>query len=255
VTSVLVTGASHGGIGGAICKRLVASARQRGDRPRITITATGDNPDLALLGAVLEDAGAHVWTVRGDLTNPEFPGELVEAAAGHGDGLDVVVSNAGKSQHGPLAGLGLLNWNHTFALHTRAAWLLAQAAYPFLAVSKGSFIATGSVSGTVPHAGREAYPAAKAALIMLCQCLAQEWAPDGIRVNVVSPGLVSTAAAPKPDAGSVVPLGRPGDPEDVAAAVAFLTSPEAGFITGQNIVTDGGLLGAGLGLAGRYRHG
>jgi NAD(P)-dependent dehydrogenase (short-subunit alcohol dehydrogenase family) len=66
---------------------------------------------------------------------------------------------------------------------------------------------------------------------------------------------VSTQVAPKPDAGKVVPLRRPGTPEDVAGVVAFLASPAAGFITGQNIVTDGGLIGAGLDLAGKYRDG
>jgi 3-oxoacyl-[acyl-carrier protein] reductase len=73
-------------------------------------------------------------------------------------------------------------------------------------------------------------------------------------VNVVSPGLVSTQAAPKPDAGKVTPLRRSGTPEDIAEVVAFLASPGAGFITGQNIVADGGLTGAGLGrMAERYR--
>jgi 3-oxoacyl-[acyl-carrier protein] reductase len=76
-----------------------------------------------------------------------------------------------------------------------------------------------------------------------------------VRVNVVSPGLISTASAPKPGAGRVAPLRRAGEPWDIAAVVAFLASRDAGFITGQNIVADGGLIGAGLDLAGKYRDG
>jgi NAD(P)-dependent dehydrogenase (short-subunit alcohol dehydrogenase family) len=237
VTSVLVTGASPGGIGGAIARRLVVPGRTW-----ITISATGDSPEQKQLAAELEDAGASVLTVNGDLTDFAFPGYLVAAAAEFGSGLDVVVSNAGRSHRRPLAGLTLPEWDYAFNVHARAAWLLAVAARPHLARSRGSFIATGSILGTLACAGRGAYPAAKAALIMMCQCLAQEWAADGIRVNVVSPGLVSTEAAPKPDAGDVVPLGRPGVPEDVADVVAFLAAAE--YVTGQNIVADGGLTGA-----------
>jgi glucose 1-dehydrogenase len=254
VIRVLVTGASHGGIGGAIAWRLAADARERGEEARVTISATGDSLGQKRLIGELEDF-AEVLAFNGDLTDSAFPADLVEAAAEHGGGLDVVVSNAGRTQREPLTTLSLDGWFHAFSLHATAAFLLARAAYPHLAASRGSFIAIGSVSGTVPNTGRGAYPPAKAALIALCKCLAVEWGPSGVRVNVVSPGLISTASAPKPDAGKVAPLRRAGTPEDIAAVVAFLASPDAGFITGQNIIADGGLIGAGLDLAGKYRDG
>lgn len=212
----------------------------------MVLSATGRNPDLKLLAEDVAATGAAVCTVAGDLTDPDFPECLVSAAAEFCGGLDVVVSNAGRTDHGPLTETPLVEWEWSLALHARAAWLLAKAAYPHLAASQGSFIATGSVTGTLPHAGRGAYPVAKAALIMACQTLALEWAPAGVRVNVVSPGLISTERGPKPDAARVVPLGRVGVPEDVAGVVSFLASADAGFITGQSIVADGGLLAAGL---------
>lgn len=237
----LITGASRDGIGGAIALRLA-----QGGQDAIVLSATGTRRTFRLLAGDIAATGAAVLTVPGDLTDPEFPAKLVDAAAGFCGGLDVVVSNAGGTGHGPLTEASLADWERSLSLHTQAAWLLAKAAYPFLAASQGSFIATGSVTGTLPHPGRGAYPVAKAALIMLCQTLAVEWAAAGVRVNVISPGLISTGGNPKPHAGNVVPLGRCGLPGDVAGVAAFLAGPDASFITGQNIVVDGGLLAAGL---------
>ena len=251
---LLVTGASPGGIGGAICRRLVTDAVASGQRPRIVISCLGGDSS-AVLGGELDRLGASVMGLPGDLADPAFPEKLAKTAAGYCGGLDLVVSNAGRSQSGPLAALDPAGWDAAMDLHAKAAWLLAKAAFPHLEASRGSFVATGSITGTMPNAGRGAYPVAKAALIMLCKVLAAEWAPAGVRVNAVSPGLVGTQARPKPHAGEVVPLGRAGTPEDVAGMVAFLASADAGFITGQNIVIDGGLTGAGLDLIGRWPHG
>ena len=245
-----MTGASHGGIGGAICRRLAANAARYGEGCYVTISATGDSPGFEMLIDDLEELGADVLALPGDLSDPEFPAILVEQAAHYGGGLDLVVSNAGRTAHGQLADTSLEAWDTSFALHVRAAWLLAKAAFPYLKESRGSFIATGSVSGTLPHADHEAYPVAKAALIMLCRTLALEWAPSGIRVNVVSPGAVSTQASDKSRIAGLIPLGRAGLPEDIAAAVAFLAGPDAAYITGQNLLVDGGLAQAGLGVLG-----
>ncbi len=246
---ILVTGASPGGIGGAICRRLVTDAMTTATvPPRIVISSAGED-STAILGGELDRFGASVLTVTGDLADPEFPAILAGKAAGFCGGLDLVVSCAGRSQRGTLTSLSTGDWGAAFAVHARAPWLLARAAYPWLGESRGSFIAVGSVSGTIPHAGAGAYPAAKAALIMACRTLALEWAADGIRVNAVSPGLISTGRKPKPWAAGCVPLGRPGTPEDVAGAVAFLAG--APYVTGENIIIDGGLTQAGLELIRR----
>src|SRR5690606_575032 len=124
-------------------------------------------------------------------------------------------------------------------VNLRAVWLLAKAAHPELARSRGAFIATGSVSGTAPQPGNGAYSISKAALVMLCQQLAVEWGADGIRVNVVAPGPLRTpfteAAYRRPgfaeQRASTIPMGRIGTPDDVAAVVTFLAGPGGAYVT------------------------
>ncbi len=254
----LVTGASYGGIGGAICHRLAGDAAQRGERLSIAISATGRQPGFANLAGELETLGVAVLAVHGDLADPDFPGRLVRQAVDVYGGLDLVVSNAGMSRPEPLAEVDVADWSAMLDVHARAPWLLAKAAFPALRDSKGCFIATGSISGTAPHVGLGAYPVAKAALIMMCQTLAVEWGPSGVRVNVVSPGPIRTPISGKaysdPDAirgdaaarAAVIPVGRVGTPDDVAGVVSFLAGPDAAFVTGENILVDGGLTRSGL---------
>ncbi len=254
----LVTGTSHGGIGGAICDRLARDAVQRGEQLSIAISATGHRPGLDQLAVELKALDAAVISVTGDLADPAFPADLVRQAVEFCDGLDVVVSNAGMSRPEPLTEVDVEHWDRMLNVHTRAPWLLAKAAFPALCASRGSFIATGSISGTSPHIGLGAYPVAKAGLIMLCQTLAMEWGEAGVRVNVISPGPISTPISAKAYAdpetvrkntetrAAAVPLRRVGTPEDLAGLVAFLAGPDASWITGENILVDGGLTRSGL---------
>ena len=111
------------------------------------------------------------------------------------------------------------------------------------------------MSGLRPHKGLGAYSAAKAALVMLARVLAQEWAAEGIRVNAVAPGMIRTPLTEriyqhdevKARREALVPLGRIGAPEDIAAIVAFLAGPGAGYVTGQVILADGGIADSALG--------
>jgi NAD(P)-dependent dehydrogenase (short-subunit alcohol dehydrogenase family) len=124
-----------------------------------------------------------------------------------------------------------------------------------LKAAGGSIVATGSMSGSNPHANLGAYGPSKAAVIMLVQVLAQEFGRDGIRVNAVSPGLVRTGmtAAVYADQGvaaerdALVPLGRVATPEDMADVIAFLLGPDARYVNGHDLVADGGVSGNFLG--------
>lgn len=240
----LVTGASRG-IGRAICRRLAASGA--------TITACGSSHPEELVGLVeeLRGLGGKAYSLRGDLSDPAVPARLVSDAAAAMGGIDAVVSNAGMTRPAPLVDLAVADWDLIYAVNVRAPWLLAAAAYPWLKRERGSFVSVASMSGLQPYQGMGAYSPSKAALIMLVRQLAQEWAEDGIRVNCVSPGLVRTpltqSVYDQPEAKlareALIPLHRVAEADaDMAGIIAFLLSSDAGFMTGQNILADGGLL-------------
>jgi len=244
----LVTGAA-GGIGRGICFALIDQAQREGHRLHITAAASAPGDKLDRLVADLRASGITAHGVAGDITRPGDCTRIVQEAQTQGGDLTALVSNAGKSGPGKLADLPLAEWDLTFNLNTRSAFLLAQAAYPQLRRTRGSVTAVASMSGLSPHPGYGAYSAAKAALIMLCRQLAQEWAIDGIRVNAVCPGMIRTPltepvyqdAETLARREALVPLGRIGTAADVGRAVAWLGSPSASYVTGQSLVVDGGV--------------
>lgn len=246
---VLITGASQG-IGAAICRRLAADAGRSGDGLRLAICGARHAEALSALAAELSAAGVEATVVRGDLADPETPARLVASAVDAFGGLDAVVSNAGIAEPGALLDVGVDDWNRLFDINTRATWLLAKAAHPWLRQAGGRLVTVASMSGVDPQPGMGAYSVSKAALIMLTRLIAQEWADDGIRANCVSPGMVLTPMTEKAYADAdfkrrredVVPLRRIADPlADIAGVVAFLLGPDAAYCSGQNIVVDGGM--------------
>lgn len=255
---VLVTGSARG-IGRAISLRLAKPGM------RLGLCASADSPELASLKTEAEGLGARIVTLAGNLADPAVPASLVAQAVEAFGGLDALVSNAGIVVPGLLNTLSLDDWDRTLAVNLRGPWLLAQAAHPHLAKTKGAMVAVASMSGVEPYPGTGNYSPGKAGLIMLVRQLAQEWAQDGIRVNAVSPGLFRSAMtapiyadAEKTQAReALVPMHRIGDPDqDLAGLVNFLISPDATYLTGQNIVVDGGLLGSiQTHLAGRPKSG
>ena len=247
-TRVVVTGAT-GGIGRAICFTLLDHAKAAGVTLNIAAVSSRPGPALDALTAELNAAGARAIGLHADLSIPASCEQLIADAREFCGGLDGVVSNAGMTRPAPLSEQTIEDWDRVFAVNTRATWLLARAARQQLAESRGAIVAVASMSGMYPHPGYGAYSASKAALLMLCRQLAQEWAADGIRVNTVSPGMIRTPltervyqnaeVAAKREA--MVPLQRIGAPDDIAQAVAHLLSPRSSYMTGENLRVDGGL--------------
>lgn len=246
----LVTGAA-GGIGRGICFALIEQARKDGATIHIAAAASQPGEKLDRLLEELRAAGATATGITGDITDPAQCVSLVAQAHAGGGDLTALICNAGASGPGRLVDLPVAQWDHTFNLNTRSVFVMAQAAYPQLQRTRGSITAVASMSGLTPHPGYGGYSAAKAALIMLCRQMAQEWGADGIRVNAVCPGMTHTPLtdpvyhdpAVKAQRESLVPLGRIGQPDDIGQAVAFLAGPGAAYITGQSLVVDGGISG------------
>jgi glucose 1-dehydrogenase len=239
--------------------RLAAAGAQ------VAVCASAHADELETLVSEIRAAGGIAVPLVGDLQHEETPAKFVEQAAAALGGLDAVVGNAGITGPGLLATLDIADWDRLFAVNVRAQWLLARAAYQWLRRSRGSMVLVSSMAGVQPYAGGGAYSPSKAAQIMLARQLAQEWASDGIRVNSVSPGFVRTPMTQavydqselKSAREALVPIHRIAEADtDMAGIVAFLLGTDAGYITGHNLVADGGLLDSVQShVAGRPRSG
>lgn len=253
--SMIVTG-SASGIGRATASALAAQSLRYGEPANLLLVdRTADALEDA--AAEVRAVGAAVETCVEDLTDVTAPARVAALAKERFGGVDVLVSNAGMATPGTLLELSLDDYEATFALNTRATWLLAKACHPMLRESRGALVATASVSAEEPTSPLGVYSASKSALVMLVRQLAYEWGPDGIRCNCVSPGAVHTGLtdavygnpAERERRAANIPIRRIGMPEDIAAAIAFLAGPEAAYITGANLTVDGGLTNAFMPLS------
>lgn len=237
---VIITGAASG-IGRAVAEMLAA---QDGSHRMLLTDRDADG-----LAAVAGTIGASAQTCVADLANPDCGDAIVAAALAHMGGIDGVVSNAGIIAGAPLVEQTVELFDRIYAINTRATWLLAKAAHPHLAASRGAFVATASMSATQPTPGLGFYSSSKAALLMLVRQLSLEWGPDGIRCNTVSPGPTHTPmtqsgyadAERRAQREAMIPLGKLGMAEDVAQSILFLLGPGASHITGIDILVDGGM--------------
>lgn len=244
---VVLTGAARG-IGRAMAERLARDSLQRHGWPARMVLADLHRDELESLARQLRQDGAEVQAIGADMADPATPARLVAAAAEFG-GLDAVVSNAGAAMPASLLEARLEDWDQVFALHVRAAWLLGRAAHPLLKAARGSMVVTTSISGSHPTAPLAAYSPSKAAALMLVRQMALEWGPDGIRVNALSPGITETpgtaAVYADPQARAQrearVPLRRIARAEDMANALSFLVGPDAGYVSGIDLLVDGAL--------------
>jgi NAD(P)-dependent dehydrogenase (short-subunit alcohol dehydrogenase family) len=208
-------------------------------------------------GECAEEIGgtAHV----ADVTDPEGMRAAFDAAASAMGGITTLFNNAGVGGMSPLHDWEPEEWNRLVSVNLTGVYLGFRAAVPHLrAAGGGSVVSTASISGTRPAAGEAPYAAAKAGVAAITASAALEYAPS-IRVNSVSPGMIATALTEPllrflPDEKEryerTTPIGRVGEPEDIADVVVFLCSDMARFITGQNLVVDGGMTLHGSGIDG-----
>lgn len=188
--------------------------------------------------------------VPADVTDPESVDRVVTDVTTVHERLDILINCAGIVRPEPARQVSDENWAQMFDIHVAGTMRFCRAAYPHLAVRGGVIVNTSSVGGRVGMPGRASYCSAKAAIEGLTRTLAVEWAAAGIRVNAVAPGYVQTPlladAFARGDLDpeileSRIPMGRMGEPREIAAAVVMLTGPGSSYITGQTIVVDGGM--------------
>jgi 3-oxoacyl-[acyl-carrier protein] reductase len=242
-STALVTGAgSAGGIGYAAARALA------GQGAAVALTATSDR--VHARARELVDEGHEAFALTADLTDPAAAERLVADVLGRLGSIHVLVNNAGMAQLGAPDPSGLFvdvspaDWARSIDRTLTTAVNVTRAALPaMLACGTGRVIFVSSVTGPlVSMPGDAGYSAAKAGMDGLMRALALEARGTGVTVNSVAPGWIATESSTEAEraAGVDTPVGRPGTPDEVAAAIAFLAAPESSYVTGHALVVDGG---------------
>jgi len=241
--TAIVTGAgSPAGIGFAVARALLALGAN------VAITSTTDR--ILDRARELDASGKNVVAIVADLTKEEDASRIVNTVLQQSGRVDVLVNNAGMAQTGrPIEGMTLqassyADWQRQIEITLHTAFLMTRVVLPVMTKRKyGRIVNVSSVTGPlVSNRGSAAYGAAKAAMDGMMRAVALETALDGITINGVAPGWIATASSTESErlAGLHTPMRRAGTPAEVAAAVCFLASPSASYITGQSLVADGG---------------
>lgn len=264
----IVTGSGRG-IGRATAELMAAHGAR-------VVLADIDAKPLEEAAEAVRAAGGEAITLQGDATDPAFPGRLVENTLGKFGTLDVIVNNAGYTWDGTIHKMSDAQWQAMLEIHLTVPFRLIRAASAYLretakkeAVEQGraqarKIVNISSTSGTRGNAGQANYAAGKAGVVGLTKTLAREWGRFNIQVNAVAFGWIDTRltrdkekgvkirrgeteialgvpAAQREISKTLVPLGRPGTPQEAAGAILFFTSPLSDYISGQVLEVTGGL--------------
>jgi 3-oxoacyl-[acyl-carrier protein] reductase len=241
--TALVTGAS-GGIGSAICHALA------GQGARLCVSGSNAEKLEAFRASLAKDySHADHVAIPCNLSDADSVEALVPAALGALDGqIDILVNNAGVTRDGLILRMKDEDWADVIRINLEAAFRLCRAvAKPMMKARTGRIISITSVVGTTGNPGQANYAASKGGLTAMTKALGQELASRNVTVNCVAPGFIATAMtdglpdAQKEALNARIPAGRMGEGADIGAAVAYLASDEAGYITGQTLHVNGGM--------------
>jgi NAD(P)-dependent dehydrogenase (short-subunit alcohol dehydrogenase family) len=241
---VFVTGATSG-IGHAVAVKFAAAAAR--------VVALGRNQSaLRQVETAIKNAGGEPLTLAVDVTNIGESQRAIDETVNRFGGLDVLVNAAGHISTGSIENTSLAAWDAMMNVNLRAVFQLMQIAAPYLIKTKGNIVNVSSVTGLRSFPGVLAYCVSKAGVDQLTRCAALELAPQGVRVNAVNPGVVITEIHKRggmseesyekflEHSKTTHPIGRVGDPKEIAELVFYLASEKASWITGATYQIDGG---------------
>jgi len=240
----LITGGSFG-----IGKATAIAFAQRG--AKVVIADVVENPDAL---KEIKGAGSEGIFLKCDVSKEKDVSEMIDKAIQHFGGLDYAFNNAGiEGQMANTQDCTEANWDKTLSVNLKGIWLCMRHEIPHLLKKRGAIVNCASIAGLVGFPGLPAYVASKHAVIGLTKTAALENAKSGIRINAVCPGVIKTAMVDRitgkdkvaeKQFESMEPVGRMGQPEEVASAVVWLCSEGASFVTGHALAVDGGWIAA-----------
>ena len=237
----VVTGASRG-IGAAIAKGMAAEGAF------VVVNYNGSQERAEAVVEEIKSNGGDAVAIKCDVSDSEAAETFIKEIINEHGGIDILVNNAGINRDGLLMGMKEADFDDVVRTNLKGTYnCCRQVVRPMMKKRAGRIINMASVAGVIGNAGQVNYAASKAGIIGLTKSVAKEVASRGITCNAIAPGFIKTDmtdALPdqvKEEAVKQIPLGRFGDPEDIAQTAVFLASDRAGYLTGQVICVDGGL--------------